>query len=98
MSQERFILTLQEFGEMNDVGRFFSFFFHGKSCVNCDWLIKGECTNEEHITRIRPTLALGKNHRIELKMAFYGKSDDIFHVGNACEDWKLIQPWNKKRP
>lgn len=89
-------MTLKDFEELNPIGRFFTAFYHGQSCINCNYLIKGECVNQEHIKAFTYKFGNPAPFKISFYQSGYEKDDDLFRVGSKCDHWELIKPWEKK--
>lgn len=73
------------------MGRFLTFLNDGQSCINCDYLVNGKCSNQKHIKKA--TFYVWGI--VPLKEA-YLPNESIYIFGSKCEDWLLIKPWEKK--
>lgn len=89
---KRYKLTVKEFRKLSENGRFWTYFFYGQSCVNCDYMKNGICTNQHHLD----IWTMKQGYDIKISMSYYENKEDIFDAGSKCEDWRLIKPCKEK--
>lgn len=83
-------MTLSQFRELNPLGRWWTFFFHGQSCVNCKWLQRERCKSQVHVDSWQGS----RDAIVDFSIRHYKPEENIYHTGSKCEHWELIELWN----